>query len=598
MARKELNELNIGDQLWNPKVPNTIINELEDLRIEFIEELLTLADTVYCVTTLDSSHTATFNNIVTGNCGLGFDFSDLRPACFECKRTGGGASGPISFMNLYSHAFKIVQQYNRSGANIGILSIEHPDVISFIHMKDDRTIMNNFNISVMLTKRFLDQLNNDPNSKWFATDKWNNKLIKPRLISYDKDMLVTDVSESDITVSELFDEIVDAAWSTGEPGLLFVENINNANLMYDYLGPIHAVNPCGEVTLYANECCNLGSMNLEEFCSINPSFDNNTLDDVIKYIHTEDLKESVSTAILFMNNVVDKLDIPDDDLRIFVLIMRRLGLGIMGLADMLIKLKVPYNSKLGRDVTEYVLKTINDQAHLTSNTLIPKYGSVTERLCNPMKWITIKSNSDIEFMQNLIKDLRNVDKLTTDEYLNNISNCACTCIAPTGSTSMIHNVSSGIEPYYALAFKRSLKGELQSEIVMNKHLEAYLKNNNLYNESVIDTIISSGIQNVSEIPNEVKNVFVTAQNMTPEDHVLMQSIAQKHIDNSISKTCNFPRFATKDYVKTIYTMANGLKCKGITVYRDGCRDNQVFVSTEKPKHSLSSDACSNGTCDL
>lgn len=701
-------------------------------------------------------------------CGLGFNFSKLRPAGYNCRSSPDKASGPISFMNLYSHAFKIVQQYNRSGANIGILSIEHPDIVSFIHMKDDLKVMNNFNISVLITKRFMDQYRNNPNTLWYA--KWDDNYVKPRLISYDKDILVTDISDLDITAKEMFDELVDASWSTGEPGVLFEENMNVNNYLKDYLGPINSVNPCvvagtrlytdhgniiidehvgeihnvwngvkftpamikitghnqtvykvmvsngryftctgthmmpvyitnfpfmefrkvidcksgdelwdpdfsnietnmknyedrikwlksliydyddingiqikadheflhelqlelitlgcksivkddtlfippyeakeigllaygdedavrpvthlyitsieelpdkadevycvttldnshmatfdgivshncGEISLYPNECCNLGSMNLEEYCSINPVYGSKSIKDVVQYIHVDELKKDVSTAILFMNNVIDKLDIPDDELRSFVLIMRRLGLGIMGLSDMLIKLKIPYNSELGREVVQYVLKAINEESHRTSERLSKKYGTVLDRLGIRGK--------------------------------NNLANCACTCIAPTGSTSMIHNVSSGIEPYFALAYRRSLNGKLQDEVIMNKHLEKYLKDNGLYNEDVIDTIITKGIEYVSLIPNEVKEVFITAQSMKPEDHVMMQAMAQKYIDNSISKTCNFPHSATHEDVAKIYIMAYDNGCKGITVYRDGCRDSQVF-------------SCKNGSCD-
>ena len=563
-------------------------------KIESIEELPNVADTVYCVTTLDDSHMATFDGIVTGNCGLGFNFSNLRPAGLKCLRTGGAASGPISFMNLYSHAFKIVQQYNRSGANIGVLSINHPDIMAFIHMKDDLNVMNNFNISVLITKEFMDKLKNQPDELWMC--KWNNSTVKPRYITYDKDMLVQDISELDITVKEIWEEIVNSAWSTGEPGLLFEHNMNINNPLKSYFGNIDSVNPCGEVGLYPNECCNLGSINLEEFCLVNPNF-NSTFDELIKLIHTEKLINVTKIAVVFMNNVIDKLDIPDRELQLFVLILRRLGLGIMGLADMLIKLKVPYNSQIGRNITEYVLSIINTTAHEESEKLAEKYGSVSDRIIHPEKWINITDNDKL-ILNKLLKNITNKCLLQNDPYLSIHANCACTCIAPTGSTSMIHNVSSGIEPYFALAYKRSLKGQLQDEIVMNKHLEKYLLENDMYKDNIIDGIINIGIENVDDIPNEVKAIYTTAQKMEPEDHVLMQVSAQRHIDNSISKTCNFQHNASKDYVAKIFNEANKGKCKGITVYRDGCRDAQVFVSTEKPTKSLSSDSCSNGTCDL
>ena len=787
-------------------------------------------------------------------CGLGFNFSTLRPASFPCVRTGGAASGPISFMNLYSHAFKIVQQYNRSGANMGIISIDHPDVLAFIHMKDNLSVMNNFNISVMLTKEFMDKLRDSPNELWFCT--WKNEKLKPRFITYDKDMLVQDISELDITVKELWLEIVTAAWNTGEPGVLFHHNTNATNSLKPYYGDIMAVNPCviagtklltdngpvnieehvgevlnvwngyeftpalvkitghdetvfdveledgrrltctkghkfiideygtraslelllkygrmviytnvwdegkdeemnhevsggvtaltsdatsnvtlttttnstsdvtmnstltstptstsnithtstsnithtstspahvpthtstrthtttqsfthinitqskigpiriksitenpnkastvycvttlndshtatfneivtgncGEIGLYSNECCNLGSINLEEFCSVNPTY-NSPFEEVIKFIHTDKLHECSKLAITFLNRVVDKLDIPDKDLRVFVLILRRLGLGIMGFADMLIKLKVPYDSDLGRKVMEYVLNIIKTASHERSKELVNDYGSVSERMQNPKRYITVQDEGDRNSIEKITKLLRTNEGLNEDHFLSTAANCACTCIAPTGSTSMIHNVSSGIEPYFALAFKRSLKGKLQDEVVMNKHLDAYLRENGLYNENVINTIIEQGISAVEEISPEVKSIYITAQKMKPEDHILMQVSAQKYIDNSISKTCNFPHDASIEYVSTIYEMANEGLCKGVTVYRDGCRDSQVFVSTEKNavkegtegingtegtersagpersewkdmKHSMSMDGCRSGSCDV
>ena len=310
-----------------------------------------------------------------------------------------------------------------------------------------------------------------------------------------------------------------------------------------------------------------------------------------------------------------------------------LGLGIMGFADVLIKLKVPYNSDLGRKVMEYVLNIIKTASHERSKELVNDYGSVSERMQNPKRYISVQDEGDSHSIEKITKLLRTNKGLNEDHLLSTAANCACTCIAPTGSTSMIHNVSSGIEPYFALAFKRSLKGKLQDAVVMNKHLEAYLRENDLYNDDVINTIIEQGISAVEEIRPEVKSIYITAQKMKPEDHILMQVSAQKYIDNSISKTCNFPHNASIEYVSTIYEMANEGLCKGVTVYRDGCRDSQVFVSTEKKKgtegtvrsagtegnggtaestetegtkrsewkdmkHSMSMDGCRSGSCDV
>lgn len=533
-------------------------------------------------------------------CGLGFNFSYLRPAGYQCHRTGGSASGPISYMNLYSHAFKIVQQYNRSGANIAVLSIEHPDVVGFIHMKDDLSVMHNFNISVLITARFIEQLTTAPDTPWLC--RFNGEDIAPRYITYDSDMLVTDISSLTITVRDIWNEIVTSAWKTGEPGLMFEHNMNVHNPLLDCFGVVNTVNPCGEISLYPNECCNLGSINLEQFCDVNPSY-GSSADEAWRFVHADKLKECTRVAIEFMNNVVDKLDIPDRDLQMFVLLLRRLGLGVMALGDMLIKLKLPYNSDEGREVAERVFATINETAHQKSRELVSIYGTVADRLLDPVTYLRRNGfatlTEDDEGLRRVMSVMKDRDAVAKSEWLMTMANVACTCIAPTGSTSMILNVSSGIEPYFALAFRRSLKGELQQEVVMNKHLESWLKETGRWNDEVINAIIDGGIESVKTIPDEVKRVFVTSQKMSAEDHVMMQIVAQRHIDNSISKTCNFPNEATKEYVATIYRMAYEGGLKGITVYRDGCRNKQVFVSTERKDEegTLVKDSCESGQCD-
>lgn len=516
---------------------------------------------VFDVTTIDNSHTVIYNGILTHNCGLGFNFSKLRPAKFECKRTGGAASGPISFLNLYAHAFKIVQQYNRSGANMGVLSIDHPDVISFIHIKDDLEKLTNFNISVLITERFMKQYLEDPNSEWLCM--FNNQLIKPRWITYTPELIVEDVTEMTITCKDLFDELVTSAWQTGEPGVLFEGNINNNNLLKDILGSINCVNPCGEIPLYDNECCNLGSINLEEFV-------------VNNYVDFNELARVSSIATTFMNNVIDKLHIPDKELSDNVLLLRRLGLGIMGLHDMLIKLQIPYSSEEARDLISRVMDCINTSANKQSEVLTTKYGSVTQRLA--AAGYNIPSNP-------------------SNHKLSTRANCACTCIAPTGSTSIIHTVSSGIEPYFSLAYKRTIKGELQDEVFVNKHLKQYLIQQNMYNNDTLNKIITQGIDSL-DIPEHIKKVFQTAQQITPTDHILMQATAQKHIDNSISKTINLDNSATVDDIRNVLLLAYKQGCKGCTVYRDGCRDSQVFINLKQDEPVNGVKMCKSGSCDI
>lgn len=502
-------------------------------------------------------------------CGLGFNFSELRPAGYKCVSSGDIASGPLSYMSVYSHSFKIVQQHGRSGANIGILSIEHPDILGFIHMKDDLRKFTNFNISVLITPRFINQLKQNPSSKWLCSYK--NTLSKPRLIDYNDEFVYTDISEIDITVEELWQEIVHAAWSTGEPGLLFEDNINKQNPLKHIFGNIKSCNPCGEVVMYENECCNLGSINLEEFCEENPNF-NSTFDEIKHFIKITDLQQTTHTAIEFLNRVIDYLDIPDERLDKNVKLLRRIGLGIMGLADMLIKLKVSYDSSLGRTIAGYVLQTIYNSAEETSRKLISQYKSVYERLD--------ENGYDLT-------------KITAVEnnYLQTHANVGLLAIAPNGSTSLIFNVSSGIEPYFSLAYKRTLKGQLQPEIVMNKHLEKLLKSNNLYNESIINQIISdNSLVNIKELDKNYVEIYKTAQTMSYEAHVLMQVEAQKYVDNSISKTCNLAQDTSEQVTSEILLKAYELGVKGITIYRDKSRESQVF--------QLVKDTCKDGKCDI
>lgn len=516
-------------------------------------------------------------------CGLGFNFSNLRPAGYPCVRTGGKSSGPISYINHYSGAFQIVQQFNRSGANIGILSIEHPDILAFIHMKDDPNVLNNFNISVLITKRFMDQLKHNPNELWYC--RFNGEDVKPRAITYDGKYNVLDITSADITANELWDEIVHAAWSSGEPGLLFEDRMNENNLLLDVLGKMDGVNPCGELALYPNECCNLGSINLEEFCDVNPNYGSTSLDELIPFVHFDKLHDTIALATIFLNRVIDNMEIPDAHLRKFVKVLRRIGLGFMGFADMLIKLKVAYGSPLSIQLMERIGKTFRETTQLVTRSLVSTYGSVAQRLKSAI-------TTSHEYFP-LTTDVEKIMAIRDDDELNRIANIACTCIPPTGSTSMIFEVSTGIEPYFSVAYRRYVKQAGINEIVLNKHLETYLRNEGLYTDGVLNDIVNNGLQNCECIPNHVKEVFSTAQDITPSAHILMQAAAQKYIDNSISKTCNFVNSASKDDVKRIYELAYELHCKGTTVYRDGSRSSQVLTDTSR---SPSVDSCSSGMC--
>lgn len=506
-------------------------------------------------------------------CGLGFNFSNLRPAGYSCKSSGDIASGPLSYMSVYSHSFKIVQQHGRSGANIGILSVEHPDIIGFIHMKDDLTKFTNFNMSVLITERFMKQLLERPDDKWMC--RFGDVDVKPRLISYNDEFVYNDITDLDMTAKDLWNEIVHAAWCTGEPGLLFEDNINRTNRLCAILGNIKSANPCGEISMYENECCNLGSINLEEFCDEVPQFDL-PFDVIInKYVKSNELGRTAYMATLFLDNVIDRLNIPDERLKNNVRLLRRIGLGIMGLADMLIKLRVPYDSELGRSIAVYVLKVIRSNAEKASWVLTFDNDSVYDRL---------KANGT--------DNLNNLDINGEHyHYLITHANTALMAIAPNGSTSMIHGVSSGIEPYFSLAYRRTLKGNLQNEVIMNKHLIKLLKHENLFRDDVIDRIVTdNSLINVTELDPRYVSVYKTAQTISPEAHVLMLTEAQKIVDNSISKTCNLDHSATESETSDIMLMAHKLGAKGITIYRDKSRESQVF--------QLVKDKCKDGNCDI
>jgi ribonucleoside-diphosphate reductase alpha chain len=573
-----------------PLIPNCLVLSIED-------SLIGIFDTLRRAAICQQS-----------GMGLGFNFSSLRP-CWESTHNGCKASGPISFMNMYSKTLKIIQQKSRGGANMGILNVDHPDILSFIHAKDDLSLLSNFNISVFITKEFMEKLRETPDELFVCT--FNGKPFKPRRLIHDYEFVVTSINEVDITYRELWDEIIRGSWKSGEPGVVFDENINATNKAFPYLGKIDCTNPCSEVPLYANETCNLGSVNLERFCDeidLNDAFwiDNDETDAlkyVLGYVHVDKFESCVRNAVIFMNIVVDNLQIPDKDVATFVPILRRIGLGIMGLHDMLIKLKIPYGSKLSLALVEFIVKTLNEQSLCVSRELVKKYGSVAERL--------------LKYRDSGLYKLDNIEQLMRDEYLNTHANIELTSIAPTGSISMIINTSSGIEPYFDLTYRRRISKQLIKDVVINKHLKQYLEKNNLMNSDNIEKIMEFGIKNCNFIDRRMKKVFKTSQRINVEKHIKMQASAQKNTGNAISKTCNLPNSSTTDDVYKTFMTAYENGCKGVTVYRDGARPLQVFatvnatstsaleegttteeinISTEVTK--VLGRTCKNGTCEI
>ncbi len=476
-------------------------------------------------------------------CGLGFPFHLLRPAGTVAKRTHGVASGPVSFLRVYNESFGVIKQQNRHGANMGIMRVDHPDVLEFAHAKDHEGDIKNFNISIGLTDDFMQKVeSNDPNP-WLC--EWKGVKMKPRRVFRDKYGIVNDIKEETMTAREVFMEIINSAWLNGEPGCVFLDEVNIKNPV-PKLGRIEACNPCGEQFLHDSDMCNLGSINLEKFV---------TAEGVVDY---DRLAEVTRRSVRMLDNVIDLMDFPADRVQTASQNNRRIGLGIMGFADMLYKLGIAYNSQLGFDTAEKVMGCIQDTAHEMSRQLAEEKGVFP-----------------------------NWEKSVYFEQGVKMRNAALTTIAPTGTISMMFDVSVGVEPYFALAYvKKNILGGKMEFYYTNRHLKRALKKRGLYSQEIMKQIVQEGtLKNVPGLPDDLKSVFVTSMDISAEDHIRMQAAFQRHTDNSISKTVNFPNSATKEDVLRGYVLAWKLRCKGCTVYRDGSREVQILNlnSLEKEK---------------
>lgn len=455
--------------------------------------------------------------------GTGFSFSRLRPKGDIVRTTGGIASGPVSFMRVYDSATETIKQGGvRRGANMGILRIDHPDIIEFIKVKDEEGILSNFNISVAITDDFMEKVLRDE----------EYELINPR----NKEVV------KKIRAKEIFDLIVGQAWKNGEPGMIFIDEINRKNPTPE-LGEIESTNPCGEQPLLPFESCNLGSINLSRMVREKDG----------KYeIDWNKLEKTVYNAVHFLDNVIDANYYPLREIEEITKANRKIGLGVMGFHDLLIKLKIPYNSQAGRNIAEGIIRFILEKAREESQKLAEERGVFP-----------------------------NWDKSIYKSSNLRLRNATLTTIAPTGSISIIANCSSGIEPVFALAYKRKIS--LGEWLEIHTLFREYLERNNLYSEDLIQKIIERGsIQEIDEIPEEAKRIFITALDISPEDHLLMQAAFQKYVDNAVSKTVNLKNSATEDDIRKIYFLAYELKLKGVTVYRDKSRTVQVLrVEEEK-----------------
>jgi len=449
--------------------------------------------------------------------GTGFSFSKLRPEGDIVKSTGGIASGPVSFMKVFDAATEAIKQGGRRrGASMGVLRIDHPDIRKFIRAKEDLRSLSNFNISVSVTNEFMKK----------AELGEDFDLINPR-----NGKVMTKVN-----ASELLDEISYYAWKTGDPGMIFYDTINAANPTPG-LGPIEATNPCGEVPLLPFEACNLGSINLSRL--IRESRGNREFD-------WTRLEELVDAGIRFLDNVIDASKYPLPQISEIARGNRKIGLGIMGFADALLKLGIPYGSDESMKFAEKVISFIRRKGEETTKRIGEERGSFP-----------------------------NIDKSI---YRHPRRNATILSIAPTGTISIIADCSSGIEPLYAISYVRHV---LDGEHLRELHPEFIhiAKERGFYSAGLIESLSSTtSIQHLKSIPEDVRRLFLTSHDVPPDRQVRLQSVFQKYVDNAVSKTINMPSASTVKEVREVFELAFALKCKGITVYREGSKPGQVLTT--------------------
>ena len=469
--------------------------------------------------------------------GTGFSFSRLRPKGSMVRSTTGVASGPVSFMKLYDASTEAVKQGGtRRGANMGILRVDHPDILEFISCKEDLTQITNFNISVAVTDAFMRAVK----------ERTEYALIDPHSGK--------ELGRLDANV--VWDKMIEGAWRTGEPGLFFIDEANRYNPV-PTLGSYEATNPCGEQPLLAYDVCNLGSINVGHYVRDGK-------------MDWDAFKRDIHLSTHFLDNIIDVNKYPLVEIDTLAKRIRRIGLGVMGFADALVRLGIPYDSEEGVEFGRTVMEFVDVEGKRESERLAVERGPFSE-------WARSIWGPE----QTAAKDARG-QRIRPMKMLRN---CNVTTVAPTGTISIIAGCSSGLEPLFAVAFMRNQAGVLMPDV--NEDFVAIAKREGWYSDELMERIAKQGTIKFPEVPQKWQRVFVTANEIAPEWHIRMQAAFQRHCDSAISKTTNFSHAATVDDVRTIYELAFELRCKGVTVYRDGSRDNQVLSTgaTEQAKQT-------------
>ncbi|MBS1266188.1 MAG: Vitamin B12-dependent ribonucleoside-diphosphate reductase [Candidatus Woesearchaeota archaeon] len=447
--------------------------------------------------------------------GTGFNFSSIRPALDKVGNVSDVAAGPIHYIETYDTALnRIMQGSKRHGANMGVLNIDHPDIVDFIKLKSEDGRIKNFNVSVGVTDEFMQKVIED--DSYVLVNPRNKQILKR------------------IKANKIFDMIAECAWRTGDPGLLFLNRVKESNTT-PQIGEINATNPCGEQPLLAYESCNLGSINLSKMVEDGE-------------INWDKLKNTIHEAVHFLDNVIDVNKYPLPEIEKMSTSNRKIGLGVMGFADMLFKLKIVYNSKQGEETAKKVMEFITKQANKASQDLAEIRGA----------------------FPNFNKSIFRVPR----------RNATVTTIAPTGSISIIGGCSSGIEPVFSLVTKANVlldadhKGS--SITIVNPVFEKELKERGLYSKELMDKIAKQGTIKKTDLPKDIKEIFITSHDISPQWHIRIQAAFQQHTENAVSKTVNFPNNATIDEIKEAFILAWKSGCKGTTIYRDRSKKNQTL----------------------